>query len=132
MGDIAYSQRHGFIEGGRDVNGIIGYVKTFLGFGFISGQIPSMNILFRHNPILLWLERLGWFHGSTFPGATLAVQRMTERKKQYEAGKVKKESERQDLLDTFLRVQKENPGKVSDREVLGLSLSMIIAGAETR
>ena len=91
-----------------------------------------MNILFRHNPILLWLERLGWFHGSTFPGATLAVQRMIERKKQYEAGKVKKGSERQDLLDTFLRAQKENPGKVSDREVLGLSLSMIIAGAETR
>ena len=35
MGDLTYSQRHGFIEQGRDVKGIIAYIKAFLGYGYI-------------------------------------------------------------------------------------------------
>lgn len=35
MGQITYGSRHGFIEAGRDVKGIIGYVQSFLTYGFL-------------------------------------------------------------------------------------------------
>ena len=35
MGDLTYSRRTGFIEHGKDANGIIEFVKTFLGYGLI-------------------------------------------------------------------------------------------------
>lgn len=35
IGDLTYGARHGFIESGKDLNGIINYVVTFLNYGFI-------------------------------------------------------------------------------------------------
>ena len=38
MGDLTYSRRYGFLESGRDVDGIISYVQNFLSYGFfVSG-----------------------------------------------------------------------------------------------
>lgn len=39
MGDLTYSVRHGFLEQGKDMHGIIAYVKAFLSYGFIVGLI---------------------------------------------------------------------------------------------
>lgn len=35
IGDLTYGSRYGFIESGKDVNGIIRYVVNFLNYGFI-------------------------------------------------------------------------------------------------
>lgn len=35
IGDLTYGTRHGFIESGKDLNGIIKYVVGFLNYGFI-------------------------------------------------------------------------------------------------
>ena len=35
IGDLTYGTRHGFIESGKDLNGIISYVVSFLNYGFI-------------------------------------------------------------------------------------------------
>lgn len=41
------------------------------------------------------------------------------------------ESKREDLLDKFLKAKETHPKAMTDREVLSLSLTMILAGAET-
>lgn len=41
MGDLTYSVRHGFLEQGKDMNGIIAFVKAFLNYGFIVGLTQS-------------------------------------------------------------------------------------------
>ena len=147
MSDLTYSKHHGFISRGEDAYGIINWVKTFLDYGFIVrdsmfmhskpfeftylqvGQMPWTNLLLRHNPILLWLERRGLYGGNTFPGATFAVQRIEERKRQKPIGD--EEDEREDLLDKYRRATRERPEYATDKEVLGFSLSNMIAGAET-
>ena len=92
--------------------------------------MSSLDMYLRHNTLLMWLERRGIYHGVTFPGATFPLQRIAERKMQKFEGK--REGTQEDLLDKFLRAKDERPNIVSDREVLGSSLSMMIAGAETR
>jgi cytochrome P450 len=94
--------------------------------------MPGIDVLLRHNPIFMWLERKGLYQGSTFPGVPFALQWLRERQKQYDAGLSKERTEdRVDLLDQFLQARRENPDIVTEHEVLGLSLSMMIAGGET-
>lgn len=39
IGDLTYGTRHGFIESGKDLNGIINYVVSFLNYGFIVSHL---------------------------------------------------------------------------------------------
>lgn len=55
---------------------------------------------------------------------------MRERLKRYAADVEKNTSDREDMLDRFLKAKQERPEIVNEREVLGLSLSMMIAGSE--
>ena len=93
--------------------------------------MPSLDRLLRHNPLLMWLARRGILEGSTFPGAKFALGRLQERKVTKSEEKPNEEGPRQDLLDSFLRAKDEKSDVFTDREVLGSSLSMLIAGAET-
>ena len=93
-----------------------------------AGQMPWVDLLFRHNPLLMWLERRGWYTGSTFPGASFALQRIRDRDQQKltETGK----DRREDLLDKFRRARRERPEHITEKEVLGLSLSTMLAGGD--
>ena len=91
--------------------------------------MPWVDLLFRHNPLLMWLERRGWYMGNTFPGATFALQRIRDRDQQKLTGPG--EDRREDLLDKFRQARRERPEHITEQEVLGLSLSTMLAGAET-
>lgn len=94
--------------------------------------MPIVDLFLRHNPVLMWLERKGLYQGSTFPGVPFALRWLRERQRRYDSGLGKEGVEdREDLLDQFLKARREYPDIVSEREVLGLSLSMMIAGGET-
>lgn len=93
--------------------------------------MPIVDKFLRHNPVLLWLEKQGVFQGSTFPGVPFAVRHMRERVEYYANRDAFENKDRGDLLDKFLKAKAEHPDIVTDKEVLGLSLSMMIAGAET-
>ena len=151
MSDLTYSKPHGFITHGEDMHGIIGWVMSFVNYSFIVrssrvlefflltklsnlslqvGQMPWVDMLLRHNLILMWLERRGWYAGNTFPGATFAIQRIQERGQEKLTGNGT--DKREDLLDKFRRAKQERPEHITDKAVLGLSLSTMLAGAETR
>lgn len=93
--------------------------------------MPILSSFLTHNPVLLLLDRRGWFHGSTSPAVTFALERMRERQKNNESNELAKDSSQEDLLDKFLKAKKEHPDIVTDKEILGLNVSLIIAGGET-
>ena len=96
-----------------------------------AGQMPSVDMFLRHNPVLMWLERKEWISSSTFPGVPFAVTHMQKRLKRYADDVEKHTTDQEDLLDKFLKAKRDRPEVVTEREVLGLSLSMMIAGSET-
>ena len=93
--------------------------------------MPVIDKFLRHNPVLLWLERQGVFKGSTFPGVPFALKHMRERISSRARREPFNPQGRDDLLERFLQAKEKHPNIVSEKEVLGLSLSMMIAGAET-
>jgi hypothetical protein len=44
IGDLTYGTRHGFIESGKDLNGIINYVVSFLNYGFIVSNLFQQSL----------------------------------------------------------------------------------------
>ena len=44
MGNLTYSVKHGFIESGQDVGGIIAYVQDFLSYGFFVSRSKSFPV----------------------------------------------------------------------------------------
>ena len=89
----------------------------------------SVDVFVRHNPVLMWLERRGWYTGNTFPGVTFVIERIWEREKTLSGDATDR---REDLLDKFRRAKSERPDHFTDKEALGLSRSTMLAGADTR
>lgn len=130
IGELTYGSRHGFMEHAGDPQGLISYVQNFLVYGYIVGQWPLLDKFLRHNPVRLWLDRVGIYSGATFPLVPLVAKHMNNRLDYYRT-KDDNESKREDLLDKFLKAKETHPKAMTEREVLSLSLTMILAGAET-
>ena len=151
ISDMTWSKPYGFVPNGEDILGMIGWVSNFVKYGFIVsfimcphaltltklsnlplqvGQMPSLDLLLRHNPFFMWLERKGWYNGSPFPGVPFAIQRISEREQRLKLAEDNANG-RVDILEKVRRAKLERPDHITDKEVLGLTLSTIIAGAET-
>ena len=95
--------------------------------------MPFLDYLFWRNPILLWLSKHGWYD-ATSPTVPFAVRHLGNRLKAEGGEKddieAKKEGH-EDLLAKFLKAKRDNPGLITDRTVLGLSLGMVNAGGDT-
>ncbi len=95
--------------------------------------MPVLDKILRHNPIVIWLNTWGFFLGTTFPGIPFAVKRIQgklDREKTFRT-QVEDPAAQESLLDRFMRAKHEHSVTVTDREVLGLTLSMIFAGSDT-
>lgn len=56
---------------------------------------------------------------------------MRARINYYNTKKDSETKENEDLLDKFLKAKETHPNFMSDREVLSISMTMVLAGAET-
>ncbi|KAJ9608495.1 hypothetical protein H2200_007483 [Cladophialophora chaetospira] len=130
IGYITYSKRHGFIEGNKDVDGMVGYLGHLFSYVAPIGQIPWLDLLLLKSPLVLLLDRLG-VKLFAFPVATFAQQRMKERVAEMEAQGIEKGTEKPDLLSMFLKAQNDRPEFMTDHRVLTMAISMAFAGSET-
>ncbi len=95
------------------------------------GHSPFCDKFLRHNPLLLWLERQGYFTGSTSSLGLFVGKRMKERIIQQKTTKNFETKHSDNLPDKFLNARETHPKAVSEKEVMSLSLTMVFAGAET-
>ncbi|OAA59630.1 pisatin demethylase [Niveomyces insectorum RCEF 264] len=136
IGEITYSNRHGFIEKNEDIDGIVAYLAKLFLYVAPIGQIPLLDRLFLKNPIYLKLSQYG-FIDSTFPVARFARARMAERLPDIVEGKgpiLPTKAEKTptvDLLSKFLAAKEARPEFMTDTLVQTMAVSMAFAGSET-
>ncbi|KAI9810480.1 MAG: hypothetical protein M1827_006256 [Pycnora praestabilis] len=132
IGEITYSKRHGFVERGEDVDGIVAYLGSLFSYVAPIGQMPILDLIFLKNPILLLLDQWG-IASSTFPVVKFAKARMEERmsEKPQEDGSIQAAGGRADLLSKFLQAKIDRPETMNDGRVLTMATSMAFAGSET-
>jgi cytochrome P450 len=133
IGQLTYSKRHGFVERAEDVDGMVGYLGKLFSYVAPVGQMPWLDLLFLKNPIVLWMDKLG-FTLFKFPITTFAKAHMDERLAEIESNKalgIDESSGRADLLSMFLKAKKDRPDFMTDQRVLTMAVSMAFAGSET-
>jgi hypothetical protein len=59
IGELTFSKRLGFVDEGRDIDGVISTLERMLNYFSIVGQNPWLDRMFLKNPILLWLGDIG-------------------------------------------------------------------------
>ncbi|KAF4156803.1 hypothetical protein CNMCM6069_006325 [Aspergillus lentulus] len=98
MATLTFSKRYGFLEEGRDVNGILNAVGTFMKKAAPIGQIPWVDRLLYKNPVATVFQRTA---GSTILG--MVNQYITER--QSRRNDTGHHLDKPDMLSYFLEVQ---------------------------
>ena len=132
IGELTYGSPIGFLESGSDVERIIGETHRFLIYAQVIGGAPWLDLLLLKNPILLWFNRRGLFNFKPNPAVPWALSRQNARiNKSKEGDKKPAFGERTDLLDKFLQAKEKHLDTITDKEVLGMGLSMVFAGSET-
>ena len=132
IGELTYGQAFGFLESASDLDNLLGRTREFLVYLQSYGQIPWADDLLLKNPLLLWLNQRGWLNGSPNPAVPFALKRQIERiQSRQKAERRTNDDGRMDLLDKFLAATDKYPETITEREVLGLGLSMVFAGSES-
>lgn len=91
-------------------------------------QMPLLDKVTVKNPVLLWLNRRGWFKNEN-PLLQITQGHFNERRNIWEREQ-NDEAGRKTLVDRFLTAEKENPEKVQMRPS-SHALTMVTAGSET-
>ncbi|KAL8636801.1 MAG: hypothetical protein Q9228_005848 [Teloschistes exilis] len=137
IGEVTYSKRHGFIDEGKDVDGMVKYLGRIFSYVAPIGQIPVLDLLLLKNPILRLLDRFG-INPFSFAVVRFARAQIKERMYEYDttvpnskASGSKPAATRTDLLGMFLKAKEARPEFFHEGRVLVMAVSMAFAGSET-
>ncbi|KAL4940636.1 hypothetical protein BDV06DRAFT_230229 [Aspergillus oleicola] len=121
MGTITFSNRYGFLEAGRDVNGLLSGIWGFMKSAAPMGQMPWLDDVLYKNAFAAKLR------GTTgMPVLKVVNKYITERV----ARNIKQPSDHADMLAQFLDIQASNP-KVPSWAPKAWTFSNVIAGSDS-
>ncbi|KAL7268166.1 hypothetical protein RUND412_009219 [Rhizina undulata] len=120
IGEMTFSRRLGFLEEGRDVDGIIANLEDRLNYGSIVGQMPFLDRLLGKNPLFTYLST------PTSKVVTFALARVSDRLKSPPAS-----TKSTDFLSKFLQSRAEKPDTVKEEYVVAWCTSNVFAGSDT-
>jgi hypothetical protein len=89
-----------------------------------------LNHFLYKNPLLLWVQKRGYFIPKTLSSVPFALKQQQQRREIFQAKKGH-EDLFEPLTDKFLQAAIDRPETVGDPEVLSLALSIQAAGSET-
>nr|API82663.1 putative P450 monooxygenase and putative metallo-beta-lactamase superfamily II [Penicillium roqueforti] len=101
MGTLTFSRRYGFLEQGRDMNGILGEIWKFMKRVSVMGQIPWFDEFCNTNPFIALFRSPTGF-GVLKVVDKFILQRLAPREKD-------EVSDEKDMLSQFLNIQASNP-----------------------
>ena len=130
IGDITYSERFGFLDGGKDIDGIIAALHNSMQYSSLVGLYPALHpVLFNPMSKLKASGAGGRLKIMNF------VQRQLDRRNAAEEDMEKlaekDETAPQDFLEKLLLANKKDPEKTTKYHVYMMGLSNIIAGSDT-
>ncbi|KAG6359545.1 hypothetical protein INS49_013066 [Diaporthe citri] len=120
VGEITFSKRLGFLEEGRDVEGIMASIWHWFEYVAIVGQMPWLDSLWVKNKIVSRLRPTRWS-----PMVQFANKREEERRALTGSEKAVSQANNRDFLSRFLAALEKDPA------LRAWTSSNIIAGSDT-
>ncbi|KAE8446600.1 hypothetical protein EG329_011793 [Mollisiaceae sp. DMI_Dod_QoI] len=132
IGELAFTERLGFLERAADVEGIISNLGTILTYFSVVGQMPWLDRVLMKNPIRMWMSAHG-IGQKAAPIPAFAAKRIFERvsAKDSVAPSGSKSDLPPDILDRFLLLKEKDPEFFNDKLILGLMVGNVFGGADS-
>ncbi|KKY30492.1 putative pisatin demethylase [Diaporthe ampelina] len=130
MGEITFSKRLGFLDQGKDVDGIIQRILDLFKYASWAGNIPWIEKFWAKNPIVSRLSPT-----KTAPLITFALARARERTSATADGDKSSDASSQynsrDFISRFLEARAKDPARIPEWFVTAWTLSNLQAGSDT-
>ncbi|KAH7322542.1 cytochrome P450 [Stachybotrys elegans] len=122
VGEITFSTRLGFLEHGKDIDGIMDSIWRWFQYVAVVGQIPWVDYLWVKNPIVSRLRPASWS-----PMVAFAVKQQNEREAKMAAGEPVNSK---DFLSRFLAAMEKDPS-IPKWALTAWTSSNVLAGSDT-
>jgi hypothetical protein len=113
LGEIAFSQKFGFLEAGYDIENAIKTIDDMQWYDGIIGQIPEWDFAFRRNPINKYLPGVD---PSKFLITRMAISEIEKRRNHGD-----KVIDRKDLLSHLMTANEKSPENFKDGDVFAVA-----------
>ncbi|KAK4189133.1 putative cytochrome P450 pisatin demethylase-like protein [Podospora australis] len=125
MGEITFSKRLGFLDEGKDVDGIIGSIWNVFLYASWVGQMPWLDKLWVKNRLIR-----RFLPESDSPVVKFALARARERTNIGEAEKTASPYNSKDFMSRFLEARVKNP-EIPEWFITAWTTSNVLAGSDT-
>jgi cytochrome P450 len=122
IGNLTLGSPMGYLKHGSDFDGMQETGDSTFFYFAVVGQIPELDYWLVKNPLV----RIG---PPAFDGpAAMCAKRIAERQKEFEAAG---EATHEDMLEDFMRVNREDPTMMDDNAVVVALMVNVLAGGDT-
>ncbi|KAJ5946669.1 hypothetical protein N7454_003508 [Penicillium verhagenii] len=130
VGEVTFAKKFGFLEEGRDIDGMMQAIRGILVYASLCGQIPEMHHFLLGNPLfpILIPSMESWNQVVNFTlkmvNSRTSLQRDGElHEKEIEVGK--------DMLSRWMAIHNSDPERLSTRDVIVHLSANVFAGSDT-
>lgn len=130
VGDVTFAKKLGFLEEGRDIDGMIEAIQGILVYASLCGQVPEMHPLLLGNPLfpILMPNMETWNQVLQF--TLKAVNSRASLQRDGELDKEEKDGGK-DMLSRWMAIHYSDPEKLSTRDIIVHLSTNVFAGSDT-
>jgi len=116
LGEVAFSQKFGFLEAGFDVDNAIKTIDNSQWYNGLVGQVPFLDHFLRRNPLWNYIPFL------STKNALITRMALDEMDKRRPFGTTaSKETDRKDLLGSLIKGHEANPDRFGEGDVFAVA-----------
>lgn len=130
VGEITFAKKLGFLEEGRDIDGMIEAIQGMLAYASLCGQVPEMHPLLLGNPLFPVLMPSMETWNQVLQFTLKAVNSRSSLHRDGELDAAEKGSGK-DMLSRWMDIHRSDPEKLSTRDVIVHLSTNVFAGSDT-
>ena len=129
VGIFTFDLKLGFLEQGKDVDGMMAAIEGMLSYASLCGQVPEMHPLLLGNPLFAKVMPAMETWNQVLVFTLKAINNRASIKRDGEL--INADTEGRDMLSRWAYVKSSNPDKMSTRDIIVHLSTNVFAGSDT-
>ncbi|KAJ5619145.1 hypothetical protein N7510_003129 [Penicillium lagena] len=130
VGEFTFAKKLGFLEEGRDIDGMMKAIQGMLAYASLCGQVPEMHSLLLGNPLFpIFMPSMETWN-QVLQFTLKAVNSCATLRRDGDLDESDKEGGK-DMLSRWTEIHRSDPEKLSTRDVIVHLSTNVFAGSDT-
>lgn len=131
VGEMCFAQKFGFLQQGRDVDGMIQAIRGMIQYAAVCGQVPEAHNVLLGNPLfpLLVPQMELWNQVVVF--TLKAINNRGSLQRDGEIGKANVSEGGKDMMSRWMAIHEADPKKLATRDLIVHLSTNVFAGSDT-